>query len=62
MCRVIMAKRGIVICADDFGLSAGIDAAVIDLIGNGRLSATSVMVAGPDAAVSAAALLARRDR
>lgn len=52
----------LVLCADDFGLSAGIDAAVLDLIDRGRLTATTVMVAGPDLAAAAPALAARRDR
>lgn len=36
--------RGLCICADDFGMSSGINAAVIDLAERGKLSATSVMV------------------
>jgi predicted glycoside hydrolase/deacetylase ChbG (UPF0249 family) len=36
--------RHICICADDFGMGAGINAAVIDLAGQGKLSATSAMV------------------
>lgn len=35
------------LCADDFGLSEGIDLAIIDLIQRGRLTATSCMMAGP---------------
>lgn len=51
-----------VLCADDFGLSAGIDAAILDLIDAGRLSATSVMVAGPDLPAAASALADRAGR
>ena len=34
----------ICICADDFGLSAGVNAAVVDLAQRGKISATSAMV------------------
>lgn len=51
-----------VLCADDFGLSAGIDAAILDLIDSGRLSATSVMVGGPDLPAAARTLAERADR
>lgn len=40
-------KRHITLCADDYGLSPGVDAAIRDLLGGGRLSATSVMVVTP---------------
>lgn len=43
----MISKRHLVVCADDFGLSAGIDAAILDLAARGRLSAASCMVAGP---------------
>jgi predicted glycoside hydrolase/deacetylase ChbG (UPF0249 family) len=36
--------RHLCICADDFGLSAGINAAVLDLAERGRISATGCMV------------------
>jgi predicted glycoside hydrolase/deacetylase ChbG (UPF0249 family) len=39
--------RRIWLCADDYGLSPGVNRAVRDLIGRGRLNATSVMVVGP---------------
>jgi chitin disaccharide deacetylase len=41
------APRRIWLCADDYGLSPGVNRAIIDLIGRGRLNATSVMVVGP---------------
>jgi hypothetical protein len=39
--------RRIWLCADDYGLSPGVNSAVRDLIARGRLNATSVMVVGP---------------
>jgi predicted glycoside hydrolase/deacetylase ChbG (UPF0249 family) len=39
--------RRITLCADDYGLSPGVDAAIRDLLARGRLSATSVMVVTP---------------
>jgi chitin disaccharide deacetylase len=41
------APRRIWLCADDYGLSPGVNRAVRDLIEHGRLNATSVMVVGP---------------
>jgi len=41
------APRRIWLCADDYGLSPGINRAIRDLIARGRLNATSVMVVGP---------------
>jgi predicted glycoside hydrolase/deacetylase ChbG (UPF0249 family) len=41
------ATRRIWLCADDYGLSPGVNRAIRDLIGRGRLNATSVMVVGP---------------
>jgi predicted glycoside hydrolase/deacetylase ChbG (UPF0249 family) len=35
------------LCADDYGISPGVNRAIRDLIGRGRLNATSVMVVGP---------------
>ena len=35
------------LCADDYGLSPGVNRAIRDLVGRGRLNATSVMVVGP---------------
>jgi predicted glycoside hydrolase/deacetylase ChbG (UPF0249 family) len=39
--------RRIWLCADDYGLAPGVNRAIRDLIGRGRLNATSVMVVGP---------------
>jgi predicted glycoside hydrolase/deacetylase ChbG (UPF0249 family) len=43
----MIAPRRIALCVDDFGLHAGIDAAVLDLAGRGNLSAVSCMVGLP---------------
>ena len=50
--------RILALCADDFGLSDGVDGAIIDLIGRGRLSATSCMVGGQSISRNAASLVA----
>lgn len=39
--------RRIWLCADDYGISPGVNHAICDLIERGRLNATSVMVVGP---------------
>ncbi|MEA2942818.1 MAG: hypothetical protein QOD09_3347 [Bradyrhizobium sp.] len=39
--------RQIWLCADDYGLSPGVNRAIRDLIARGRLNATSVMVVAP---------------
>lgn len=41
------APRRIWLCADDYGLSPGVNRAIRDLIERRRLNATSVMVVGP---------------
>jgi chitin disaccharide deacetylase len=41
------APRRIWLCADDYGLSPGVNRAIRDLIERGRLNATSVMVVTP---------------
>jgi chitin disaccharide deacetylase len=41
------ALRRIWLCADDYGISPGVNRAIRDLIAGGRLNATSVMVVGP---------------
>jgi predicted glycoside hydrolase/deacetylase ChbG (UPF0249 family) len=43
----IGAQRRISLCADDYGLSAGVNRAIRDLIAKRRLTATSVMVVTP---------------
>ncbi len=39
--------RRIILCADDYGISAGVNRGIRELIAKGRLNATSVMVVGP---------------
>jgi hypothetical protein len=39
--------RRIWLCADDYGISPGVNRAIVDLIERGRLNATSAMVVGP---------------
>src|SRR5262245_36955235 len=41
------AQRRIWLCADDYGISAGVNTAIRDLVVRGRLNATSVIVAAP---------------
>lgn len=41
-------SRPIIVCADDFGLAAGVSEAIAELIAAGRLSATSCMTPLPD--------------
>ncbi len=40
-------QRHIWLCADDYGISAGVNTAIRDLVARGRLNATSVLVAAP---------------
>ena len=55
--------RSLVLCADDYGLSAGINQAILELIERGRLSATSCMTTMPGWHTEAAsALLALQDK
>jgi hypothetical protein len=58
--------RQIWLCADDYGISASVNAGIRELIAQGRLNATSVMVAAPhlgqDEARALAALNAREKR
>ena len=39
--------RRIWLCADDYGIAPGVNAAIRDLVARGRLNATSVMVVAP---------------
>ena len=48
----------LILCADDFGIAPGVDAGICRLIEEGRLSAVSCMVGGPDFAKSVSALKA----
>ncbi|WP_372399734.1 ChbG/HpnK family deacetylase [Azospirillum sp. HJ39] len=52
----------LVLCADDYGLAPGVDAAIRDLIAAGRLTATSVMSLCPHWRPDAAALRELKDR
>jgi len=49
-------KVGIVACADDFGLNAEVDAAIVDLVSSKRLTAVGALVDGPQIHQRAAAL------
>ena len=40
-------KRSVIICADDFGISAGVNRAIAELIGMGRVTATGCMTVMP---------------
>lgn len=40
-------SRPLAVCADDYGLSPGVDRAILDLIGRGRISAVSCMTTSP---------------
>jgi predicted glycoside hydrolase/deacetylase ChbG (UPF0249 family) len=42
----VAQPRRIWLCADDYGLSPGVNRAIRDLVARGRLNATSVMVVG----------------
>lgn len=44
---MIAAARRIWLCADDYGIAPGVNAAIRDLVAQGRLNATSVMVLAP---------------
>ncbi len=52
--------RPLTVCADDFGLAPGIDAAILDLVDRGRLAAVSCMVLGASWPCSASSLRASR--
>lgn len=49
--------KRIAICADDFGMSAGIDAGILELARGGRLSAVSCLTQGPTLSEHTPALL-----
>ena len=40
-------SRPFILCADDFGLTRGVNAAILELCARGRLSAVSALVAAP---------------
>jgi len=52
-------ERRIWLCADDYGLAPGVNAAIRDLIARGRVNATSAMVVAPSFNREAAEALAR---
>lgn len=49
-------KSTVILCADDFGISAGVNRAILDLAAQGRLSAVSCMSVGPAFAAGMEAL------
>jgi predicted glycoside hydrolase/deacetylase ChbG (UPF0249 family) len=49
--------RRIVLCADDYGISPGVNEAIRDLIARGRINATSAMVVAPSLTATEAAAL-----
>jgi predicted glycoside hydrolase/deacetylase ChbG (UPF0249 family) len=55
-------QRHIWLCADDYGISAGVNAAIRDLVARGRLNATSAMVVAPSLHRSEANALAALNR
>ena len=58
-----MSVRRIWLCADDYGMAPGINAAIRDLIARRRINATSVMVGAPSfGRAEAAALVAAAGR
>jgi predicted glycoside hydrolase/deacetylase ChbG (UPF0249 family) len=52
------AVRHIILCADDYGIAPGVNRAIRDLIGKGRLNATSAMVVAPSMTPDEASALA----
>ena len=54
--------RPLCLAVDDFGLHAGINAAVFELLGRGRVQAVSCMVGGPAWAAGHAELRRQRDQ
>lgn len=57
-CSEPSGRRRIWLCADDYGISASVNAAIRDLVMRGRINATSVMVPAPSFHRSEAASLA----
>jgi chitin disaccharide deacetylase len=51
-------RRKVWLCADDYGISPAVSRAIRDLIGRGRLNATSVMVTAPAFSAAEASALA----
>ena len=57
-----LAPRRIWLCADDYGIAPGVNAAIRDLVARGRLNATSVMVVAPSFSRAEADALAGAQR
>lgn len=57
-----MPPRAIVLCADDYALSAGVDHAILDLASAGRLTAVGGLVQSPRWPAAARALVSLRGR
>ncbi|WP_165498360.1 ChbG/HpnK family deacetylase [Siculibacillus lacustris] len=55
-------RRDLILCADDFGLSPAVDAAILTLAAAGRLTATGCMMGGPALVADAPRLAALADR
>jgi chitin disaccharide deacetylase len=53
-----MSDRHIFLCADDYGISPGVNLAIRDLVVRGRVNATSVLVTAPSCERSEACALA----
>jgi predicted glycoside hydrolase/deacetylase ChbG (UPF0249 family) len=53
--------RRVVLCADDFGQGAAVDAGILRLVEMGRLTAVSCLVGGPTWEVDGPSLLARAE-
>jgi predicted glycoside hydrolase/deacetylase ChbG (UPF0249 family) len=53
-----VSRRKLWLCADDYGISPAVNRAIRDLIGRGRLNATSVMVTAPSFSAAEARALA----
>jgi len=49
-------NRRVIVCADDFGIAPGVDRAIVQLIGQGRITAASCMTAMPSWRADAALL------
>lgn len=58
----VAPPAGIVLCADDYGLSPGVSRAIVELAGAGRLSATGCMTVSPFWAEHAAWLMPLAER
>ena len=56
------SPKPVIVCADDFACSEGVSLAIVELAGQGRLSATSVMVLSPRWVRDAALLQGLRGR